>query len=241
MTAPTTTEAPATVNVPVVGTVQRRWFYAGGVVVVVIVGYAYLQRRRAAAPATFDPATGSPTSGGTYVNPVPGAEGSSDTVDSTPESIDTNDAWSRQVIQDLASLQINASFAAVTLGKYLGAAKTGTIAVTEDEMRLIRTAWALRGRPPEGAAEPVLESPGTAPTPTPTPTPAPVTRRVTDVGGDAYTFAHSYYDGPLDSTFARMELKNPGVRTYIRWIPRPGNPYGNQPVFTAAIPLNTDH
>lgn len=172
MTEPTAPPAGRpTVTLPVLGTVQRRWVYVGGATVAVIVAYAYY-RRRTAAPATFDPATGTPTVGGGYVNPNPGASGSSDVVDSTPESIDTNAQWTKAVLVDLAGIEVNAAFASAAIAKYLAAPHNATVALDEDELRVVRQAWSFEGKPPEGAAEPVLASPGTNPPPT-TPAPGP--------------------------------------------------------------------
>jgi len=246
MTAPAEPTRP-TVTVPVIGTVQRRWLFVGGAAVAVIVAYAYMRRRATVnAPATFDPATGSPTSGGTYVNPVPGGNGGSDTVDSTPTSIDTNAQWVQAVIADLAGLDINVQFALTALGNYLAAPHNGTVALDEDQLRIVRQAWALRGQPPEGAATPVLATPGvTTPPPstTPPPTPPPATtppqststRAHVDAGSDVYLVVAQLFGGE----WTKFETLNPGIRSKIYWVPRPGNPDGNQPYFTTDVDLNT--
>jgi hypothetical protein len=201
--------APATVTLPVLGTVQRRWVFVGGAAVAVVVGYAYLARRRRQADVTYDPATGTPTSGGTYVNPNPGADGSSGPIDSTPDSIDTNDAWTRVVLTDLVGLGWDPQFAALALGKYLA----GT-PVTPEELQVIRTAWGLRGRPPQGAPEPLLAPTGPPATQPPAvePTQPPsgpikavaYAGQVADDFINAQTAAHGTY-------WHQLVLWNPGI------------------------------
>jgi len=192
-----------TVTLPLVGTVQRRWVYVGVGAVALVVGYSYLAaRRRAQTGPVLDPSTGALADSGAYINPNPGAEGSSSTVDSTPDSIDTNDAWVRVVLADLAGLDWPTSFAASALGKYLAGAP-----VTTDELNLIRTAWGLRGKPPQGAPEPLLAPSGGPPSTPPTDQPIKATAFAgtpSDEWINAQTATYGTY-------WNQLVLWNPGI------------------------------
>lgn len=152
-----------TTDLPVIGTVERRWVLAGAALVAGIVGYAYYKRRQssaAAAATAIDPATGLPytaesmSAGGSYSNPNPGAVGAA-TVTGTTQ-ITTDAQWSQQVLQQLAGI-IDTTALATALGKYLAGQP-----LTTDESLWIRTAWALVGHPP-GNQQIILVGSGSTP------------------------------------------------------------------------------
>ena len=161
---------PATVTLPVVGTVQRRYLIIGGASVAVIVGYVYLSRRRrgsaGASGTAFDPATGTPGSGDVgYVNPdpngPPGPAGGQDTT-----AIRTNAEWGPRAVEALANVGYDPQAAAAAIGRYLTG--QGLDALQE---QMVRAAIGLVGYPPEGP--PGIIKSQTAPTPGGTPTPPP--------------------------------------------------------------------
>lgn len=162
------------VEVPAVGKVPQQWLYVGGAVVAGIVGWAYYQRRKAAATPTTDPVTGMSTgtldqgAAGDYTNPAPVTS----TVDLTGGAPTTNAAWSDLVTTKLSNLGDDAAFIASSLGKYLS-----NTPLTSEEADLIRRAWAYAGKPPQGPGLFSLSAsgstPGSAPAPDPAPAPAP--------------------------------------------------------------------
>lgn len=155
--------AQPTVKVPGAGNVQRRYVVGGAVVVVAIVGYAYWRRSRAAQTVGIDTTTGSVGGSGSFVNPVPNADGFSSVSDNPTGEIRTDDEWARAVAEDFAQSQTyNAAFVQVTLGKYLAGQ-----GLTSEEADLVRAAWALRGHPPSGIGITMATSGGAPGTPGP--------------------------------------------------------------------------
>lgn len=189
----------ATVTVPVVGTVERKWVYVGAAVVAVIVAGAYVLRRRASATTyAADPATGSLADGTVYDNPSP-THTVDDTVQSDPDLITTDDGWSRVVVEDLAGLGWNEQYAAITLGRYLAGQQ-----LDEDQANLVRTAWGLRGRPPSGQGIVLAQTQPQTPAPT-TPTPAPPPSAPTGTSGAkkfVHTTAYTKTNTPWNSTLS---------------------------------------
>lgn len=137
-----------TVTIPGVGPVERKWVIGAGVG---IAGYVLWRYWRAAhtAPSTadlIDPQTGLPytTEGMTaagYVNPNPVT--SVDTT--TGGDIRTNQQWVAAVTEALSNIGTDPSWIATVLGKYLAGQP-----LTSDEASTVRTAWAYKGKPPEG-------------------------------------------------------------------------------------------
>jgi hypothetical protein len=147
-----------TVNVPGVGTVQRRYLIIGGAVVVIIVGAAYYMRARSGSGGvTYDPATGSPGSGGGYRNPVPDGPESGVEVE-IPNIIDTNAEWGQAAAEKLAAAGWDPMFASVAIGKYLAG-----VALTTAEADAVRAAWGLLGKPPVNPPNIILIQQGPAP------------------------------------------------------------------------------
>lgn len=133
-----------TVNLPIFGTVQKRYVYIGGAVVVVIVGGAWAMhlRRRSSGEISYDPATGSVTGSGLYDNPVPDGPESGQAVETVPV-IDTNAEWGQAAVEALGSAGWDRQFAAIAIGKYLSESP-----LTMEEANAVRAAWGILGKPP---------------------------------------------------------------------------------------------
>lgn len=193
MTAPTST-------VDIAGKPVSKPIVIGGVAVAgLLVVYLVYKHHKASAAAAATPAvdttTGTLTAGDTgFSNPVPGAVGSS-TVDTSGGTVPTtNDQWVQKVLGDFANQGsiYDPLYASQTLGAYLAG-----VPLTQDQAVLVRTAWGLEGKPPQGDIPIVLTTTGSttgttpppvptgppttpppAPSPTPTPAPAPTPARL---------------------------------------------------------------
>lgn len=217
-------------NVPVVGTVNRRWVFIGAATVAVIVLYAYHRRARKT-PVTYDPSQGGVDLGtGGYQNPAPTSPRSGP-VDEGQEA-DDNETWSRKAVEALIGAGYNAQYAAIVIGKYLA-----SVPLSEEELNTVRAAFALVGYPPDYIAPIPLPTTGTPPPTQPPPTqpppiqPPPSGPATISVGAgtDMYQFSHQYFPPADHQSFARMEALNPTVRSNLYWEQRPGNVYGNLP------------
>lgn len=156
----------AKVDLPVIGEVESRWLWIGGAAVAGIVGYAWWARSRGGpigADVTVDPATGAgEEGGGRPLSPPPGG-----TVDLTEGTISTNEQWANRAVERLSEVGYEPGFVATAVGKYLARQP-----LNPDEVDVVRTAWALIGRPPQ-SAPPITETPEPEPDPEPEPEPDP--------------------------------------------------------------------
>lgn len=204
----------ATVKLPVIGTVPRRWLYVGaGAVGIIVIGAYWLRRNRRASTAdvTVDPALGSMDPTDVYTNPAPHT-GGSDPVDSHPEIINTDDEWGRAVIADLTQLGWDTQYAATAVGRYLAGQP-----LDMEQANLIRVARAMRGDPPSGIAI-VMAQTTSAPTPTPTTPTSSTTTGKTYVTVVKYVppnpVWNSYFDGiahHYGMTRAQLQALNPKI------------------------------
>lgn len=223
----------STVKVPVVGGVQRRWILIGAAAVAVFVGYAYW--KRAKTPGTvYDPSTGTVDLGtGGYQNPAPTSPRSGP-IDE-PGVISNDAEWSMDAIDKLEGADFNRAYASITIGKYLAGQP-----LDENELDLVRAAWALAGHPPSNIAAVSQPSTGT-PAPTPTPVnpgggPSIPETLVAPGGTDIDTWAQgvtAQYGYPV--SLAGLRSLNPGLDSHIKWVAR-SNPqdqadWGNSPQF----------
>jgi hypothetical protein len=144
-----------TITIPQIGAVRKEYVWAAGGVVVIIVGYAYLKRRQSAqsgAPAV-DTSTGSLGATGGSPPPITPAQTPGSTV---PQ---TNAEWTTDVLDKLGALGgSEESHTLSVLGKYLQ-----KVPLTADEADIIRQAWALSGKPPQGPDTFTLTSSGGSP------------------------------------------------------------------------------
>jgi fibronectin type III domain protein len=154
---------PATLDLPGVGKVDRRWLWAGGAAVVGILAYAYWRNARiddGGGELVIDPSTGATDPSGAAPGPNAGGD-----VDASPEgdkTPDTNAEWTQLAIEALQAVGYEPGHVASVLGKYLGRRP-----LTADEQDLVRTVWAMIGQPPEGSYP-------LSPTPEPDPEPSKV-------------------------------------------------------------------
>lgn len=158
----TTPDSPGprgTVTLPGVGKVKTTYVMVAGALVVGIVGYAYWSRSRGGdgTELVVDPSQGSIGEGGAAPDPAPGTGGFGDE-DQAPV---TNEQWSQQAVAKLGEVGYEPGFVAAALGKYLARSP-----VTAEEEEVIRTAWALIGKPPIGSY-PITQQPEPEPEPKP--------------------------------------------------------------------------
>jgi hypothetical protein len=149
-----------TVDIPQIGRVKTQYVWAAGGVVVIIVGYAYLKRRSAAGADTgpaVDPTSGSLGATGGTPPPITPAQVTSSTVPTN------NQEWTQDVLDKMGVVGgTEESHTLSVIGKYLN-----KIPLTADEADVIRQAWALAGKPPQGPDNFTLTSTGST-TGTPT-------------------------------------------------------------------------
>jgi hypothetical protein len=157
-----------TVKLPAVGSVDRRWVYAGGALVAGIVGYAWWTRARGAqAPEVL------PEDIPQDREPPPTIVGSEDFDDANVRAIiNTNAEWYTSAVEYLVGTGgFDFTFATVTLGKFLARRE-----LTEQEANLVQAAKGAVGEPPQGGPWPIIRATGTAPPTAPTTLVAPVLR-----------------------------------------------------------------
>ena len=210
----------ATVNVPGVGQVQRRYIFIGGAVVAVIVGGAWIihLRRKGSGEITYDPATGSVTGSGGYQNPVPNGPDSSVPVETVPV-IDTNAEWGTAAVEALTSAGWDRQFAAIAIGKYLSSTP-----VTKDEELAVRAAWGMLGRPPVDV-QIILQTTGStpgsgppAPPPPPPPAPKPAAKKPRRyVITKKYTTSNPPWQSTLSGIAAHTPSPKPSVAQLANW------------------------
>lgn len=215
-----------TVDLPVVGTVQRRWVYVSVGAVALIVGYAYWARSRSASGGggvVYDPATGSVGGPAGYVNPAPHSPDSGEPVDSGQGGITTRDQWGAAATAALAELGWEPQFAAATIGRYLAGE-----ALVPSEVTAVRAAQAAvglcPGNPPVIVAPNTTNPPPSSEPPPPSSTPDMPTGYPLAPGSDLYQFALQVRLGQLSGmphgidgyTYATFQSLNPGVATYKR-------------------------
>lgn len=145
-----------TIKLPGIGPVPKAYAYAGAALVVGIAGYAWWSRSRGGTGGTtygVDPSTGSATGSNVYGNPDPNTP---DPYNEPPAAPRNNQEWTSRVLIALAEQGIEPTFASVTIGRYLDRRP-----LSNQEADLVRQAWALMGKPPEGPTTFTLD-PGTS-------------------------------------------------------------------------------
>lgn len=145
---------------------NKRWLWIGGLGAAALV-FWWWRRGAETAPAETDTSQ-LPGTGTGYVNPNPNASGHDEVDDGTDDGPLTGPQWSQKVILEMPLYGWEPDFVARTLGKYFAGA-----VLNANEAELIRSAWALFGKP---AGAPAINTGGsTTPPPasgrTPKPTP----------------------------------------------------------------------
>jgi len=142
------------VTVPGVGPVEKKYVYWAAGITAGIVLYAYWKHRSSsAAPALVtDPTTGALAATGGSPPPIDTSGGSG-----TPGMITNNQQWTQDVLNKMGAVggDEEAHILSV-LGKYLN-----KVALQPDEIDIVRQAWALSGKPPEGPDNFIIASTGT--------------------------------------------------------------------------------
>lgn len=161
---------PADVDIPGIGNVDQKWAIGGAALVLGIVGYAWWRRgtMTASAPTTlnspedatdafyeasqdaYQGAFGTP---GMTVHPTTG--------DPSQLPPATNSEWAQRAITALTSVNIDATMAAMAIGKYMTRQT-----MSNAEADIVRTAIGMLGKPPQGEF-PINVGAGSNPVPTP--------------------------------------------------------------------------
>lgn len=155
----------ATVKIPGIGPVEKKWVYVGGAFVVGIVGYAYWNKTRAEAAETevsdFTEGPGYAMDSGVdeYVNP---GGSQAPVVEDYVTAPTTNAEWSQKAIGILIDTGYDPIEATLAVGRYMLRQS-----LTSIQADMIRAASAQLGPPPVGSF-PITVTPGTPSTPTPT-------------------------------------------------------------------------
>lgn len=196
--------ADGMINVPGLGPTKRTYLYAAGGAVALFVGYAYWRRRRSGSTSVVaDSGTGS--TGATGGSPPPIDTGGGGSGGSTLPK--TNQEWTQDVIDKISVLGgMDAGHLLAVIGKYLQ-----RVPLTTDEADIIRQAWAVAGKPPEGPDTFSLTTSGGSPgQPPPTgkvPAPSGFRRTDTATEGDKVTVEWNPVDGASAYT-VHEESKN---------------------------------
>lgn len=169
--------AGATIKVPGIGKVPKRYAALGAAGLVGLLGWSWFRGAAGTggAATSLDPSTGAGPEGA-----ATGAAGGPSFTGGAGESVDTtaadgppvdNATWTTRAVEYLTSVGVEPGYAAATLGKYLNKSP-----LTPAEASIVMTARAGVGVPPVGTWPIIPSSTITAPTPKPnTPTPTPTT------------------------------------------------------------------
>jgi hypothetical protein len=208
-----------TVDLPVIGQVPKVAVAVGGAVVVTIVGVAWWRRQQAGTAVEYAPdlTTGSDTGSDAYRNPAPSySDGSA--ASTAPK---TDQEWSARVLEKMTWLE--PGYLGTILGKYLSGQ-----ALTLTEAEVVRSAWAIVGKPPGGqiiilktdTGQPGGGSGGDEPEPEPD-TPASFS---VHAGEGVVAAITAQQQAGVDITYDRLVAMNPGMESNIDWGPanRPG-------------------
>jgi hypothetical protein len=178
------------VKVPGIGSVDKKYVYAGAAVTAGIVGYAYWRARNAAAePTTSDYTSGEElatenayASGSDYaydggVSEYAGASGGGNVnVDQNPAP-STNAEWAQRAVESLSAVGVDTLAASAAIGRYIAG-----LTLTEAQADYIRQARALLGPLPGGDLAIKVAPTQTTPTPnTPGGTPSTTVAKVTGI------------------------------------------------------------
>lgn len=201
-------EGRPTVTLPVFGTVQRRWVIVAAATVAAIVGYAYWSRSRGGpgGGVLYDPATGSVTGPGGYVNPAPHSPDSGEPVVVDDTVIRTADQWGAAAVAALTQAGWDAQFAATAIGKYLGGDR-----LAPTEVAAVRAAQALVGLCPGNP--PIIPDPSSTgqqpPPPDDEPDPDPLQTHTQVAAGDSVTTFLTRYFGGDEAEWRRINADTP--------------------------------
>lgn len=195
------TGGPDTVDIPQIGRVKKEYVWAGGAIVVGIVAYAWWRHRASAATGgpVVDTTGGSTGATGGSPPPIIPAATSTSTLPTT------NQQWTQDVLDHMGVIGGSEQAHVLSvIGKYLN-----KIALTAEEADLIRQAWALSGKPPQGPDNFILATGGST---TGTPPPATHLPAPTGLHGTPGKFAVNR-DGTMDPTTTYID---------VSWDPVPG-------------------
>lgn len=217
-----------TVELPVVGTVDKKWVYIGGATIAAVVGWAYYSRSRSGPAVIEEGVDGADILPGDEWGNAPGSTGNSN-VNQPNDVIDTIAEWTADVVQKLAATDWDTGFVYATIGKWIAGE-----GLTEPEKNLVRAAIAASGQPPGGpypikTAQP-NPNPGTNPPPPPVTNPPPA-QAPTHVSVPLEYNLYQWVDDlnrqfpGLNLTFTRMfgtfkgdpTALNPEARKYMDW------------------------
>lgn len=201
-----------TIDVPVVGNVDKKWLWIGGGTLAAILAWAYYTRSQA--PTLIEESI----EGNDFLTDdgsgnSRGSTGNSN-VDANPDVIDTLAEWTADVVQKLAAADWDTGFIYSTIGKW-----TAGEGLTADEKALVLAAIAASGQPP-GGPYPIKTAQPTNPGPSdPGPSdPGPSTVGA-PLGVNLYDWSAQYggFVKLFGSTDSGAGSLNPGYRKYMEW------------------------
>jgi len=159
----------ATLDVPGVGAVDQRWAIGGAALVLGIVGYTWWRRGTQQATSTTVNTPEDATDAfyeasqdayqGAFGTPALTPHGTTADPNSLPPA--SNAEWAQRAITMLTAVNIDATMAAMAIGKYMTRQT-----MSDAEADIVRTAIGMLGQPPQGDF-PIKVGPGSNPVPTP--------------------------------------------------------------------------
>jgi hypothetical protein len=192
----------ATVDLPAVGKVDRRWLWVAGAGAAGILAYAWWRAGRGGSiDMIIDPATGSVGGGDQFASVGPPG-GTVDTREGGSKTPTTNQEWSALVVEALGGVGYEPGYVAGVIGRYLARQP-----LKPDEVDTVRTAHAMVGPPPVGSY-PITAAPEPEPEPDPEPDPAPKVPaapkglKATSISHDRVTLGWSAVSG---ASFYRLQ------------------------------------
>jgi hypothetical protein len=154
----------ATIDLPVIGPVDRKWVWIGGGTIAAFVAWSYYNNRSSDAPVIEEGVDGSDVGlGDDGFGNRRGRTGDG-TTDQDNDVIDTVAEWTADVVEKLAATDWDTGYVYSTIGKWIAGE-----GLTTGEKTLVLAAIAASGQPP-GGPYPIKTA---QPTPTPTKPPKP--------------------------------------------------------------------
>lgn len=219
----------ATVDLPVVGTVDKKWLWIGGGTAAAVLAWAYYRRSQSGPTVIEEGIEGGVDPGGAGWDNTPGRTGDSNRNEDN-DVIDTIPEWTEDVVRKLAATDWDTGFVYATIGKWIAGE-----GLTDNEVTLVRAAIAASGQPP-GGPYPIKRAqptPTPTPPPPPPPPPSPPPQPPASTGAPHNINLYDWVSGlnrdypGLNTSFTKLfgnfrgdpTALNPDHRKYMKWLP----------------------